>query len=112
MHHISHKINCLTLLQVDVISDLLLVVVPLWIFWRDKKLTPMSRLVIKFGFAANGVTAVASLITGVILLVTFTDMSTRISTHILVSKLFTLLARALLKQSTSICAVYHFSLGL
>ena len=76
------------MLVADVIADLLLVVVPLWAFWREKRLTPTSRLIIKIGFAANLGAALASLTTGVILLLSVTQdhgMAVRITTHIVVS---------------------------
>jgi len=81
-------------LAVDVIADLLLVVVPLWAFCREKRLTPTSRRIIKIGFAANVVAALASLAIGVVLRLTITQdhgMAIRIATHIMVSLKKTLL---------------------
>ncbi|KAF9557763.1 hypothetical protein CPC08DRAFT_819726 [Agrocybe pediades] len=51
---------------VDVTSDLLLVGVPLWALWRLPKLDRKSQIAIKIGFAANGLTAAASLVVGIV----------------------------------------------
>jgi len=76
-------------LEVDVISDLLLVVVPLWALWQETRLAPTIRHIIKIGFAANVLTAISSLVTGIIFLTNCMQdqilVALRLSTHIMVS---------------------------
>jgi len=78
---------------VDVLSDLMLVIVPLWALWDKTNLTTTGRRVIKIGFAANGLTAVASLVTGVVIVGHYVEdlsVAIRVTSHIMVSFFFSL----------------------